>query len=67
MERKNIINDGPQETVSAEAAVLNSRLHYYSRLMGSSDRQLVGRVCCNNHECITTIASGQKICQVQTT
>ncbi|CAI5667680.1 sodium-coupled neutral amino acid transporter 9 isoform X2 [Oreochromis aureus] len=40
VERKNIINDGPQETVSAEAAVLNSRLHYYSRLMGSSDRQL---------------------------
>lgn len=47
MERKNIINDGPQETVSAEAAVLNSRLHYYSRLMGSSDRQLVSRVYCH--------------------
>ncbi|XP_030579901.1 neutral amino acid transporter 9 [Archocentrus centrarchus] len=40
VEPNNIIDDGPQEKISAEAAVLNNRLHYYSRLMGSSDRLL---------------------------
>ncbi|XP_053722976.1 sodium-coupled neutral amino acid transporter 9 [Synchiropus splendidus] len=30
----------PQERVSAEAAILNSRVHYYSKLTGSSDRLL---------------------------
>lgn len=44
VEPKNIIDDSAQEKISAEAAVLNSRLHYYSRLTGSSDRLLVGRV-----------------------
>ncbi|CAL1568219.1 unnamed protein product [Knipowitschia caucasica] len=40
VEPKNIIADDPQERVSAEAAILNSRVHYYSRLTGSSDRLL---------------------------
>lgn len=43
MEPRNIVDDDPQERVSAEAAILNSRVHYYSRLTGSSDRLLVGR------------------------
>uniref|UniRef100_A0A4W6FET0 Neutral amino acid transporter 9 n=1 Tax=Lates calcarifer TaxID=8187 RepID=A0A4W6FET0_LATCA len=40
VEPRNIVDDDPQERVSAEAAILNSRLHYYSRLTGSSDRLL---------------------------
>ncbi|XP_035524070.1 sodium-coupled neutral amino acid transporter 9-like isoform X2 [Morone saxatilis] len=40
VEPKNIVEDDPQERVSAEAAILNSRVHYYSRLTGSSDRLL---------------------------
>ncbi|XP_041825461.1 sodium-coupled neutral amino acid transporter 9 [Melanotaenia boesemani] len=40
VEPRNIVDDDPQERVSAEAAILNSRLHYYSRLTGSSDRVL---------------------------
>uniref|UniRef100_A0A7N8WJ59 Neutral amino acid transporter 9 n=1 Tax=Mastacembelus armatus TaxID=205130 RepID=A0A7N8WJ59_9TELE len=40
VEPRNIVEDDPQERVSVEAAILNSRLHYYSRLMGSSDRLL---------------------------
>ncbi|XP_056289263.1 neutral amino acid transporter 9 isoform X2 [Pseudoliparis swirei] len=40
VEPRNIVKDDPQERVSAEAAVLNSRVHYYSRLTGSSDRLL---------------------------
>lgn len=41
MERRNIVDEDLQERVSAEAAILNSRLHYYGRLTGSSDRLLV--------------------------
>lgn len=41
MEPRNIVDDDPQERVSAEAAILNSRVHYYGRLTGSSDRLLV--------------------------
>lgn len=41
VEPRNIIGDDPQERVSAEAAILNSRVHYYGRLTGSSDRLLV--------------------------
>lgn len=43
MEPRNIVDDELQERVSAEAAILNSRLHYYGRLAGSSgsDRLLV--------------------------
>ncbi|KAM3600090.1 uncharacterized protein V6R79_017248 [Siganus canaliculatus] len=40
VEPKNIVDDDPQERVSAEAAILNSRVHYYGRLTGSSDRLL---------------------------
>ncbi|XP_060890608.1 neutral amino acid transporter 9 [Labrus mixtus] len=40
VEPRNIVDDDPQERVSAEAAILNSRVHYYSRLTGSSDRLL---------------------------
>lgn len=40
VEPRNIVADDPQERVSAEAAILNSRVHYYSRLTGSSDRLL---------------------------
>lgn len=42
VEPRNIIGDDLQERVSAEAAILNSRVHYYGRLTGSSDRLLVG-------------------------
>ncbi|XP_059213581.1 neutral amino acid transporter 9 [Centropristis striata] len=45
VEPRNIVGDDPQERVSAEAAILNSRVHYYSRLTGSSDRLL----CPPNH------------------
>lgn len=41
VEPRNIVDFDPQERVSAEAAILNSRVHYYSRLTGSSDRLLV--------------------------
>lgn len=40
VEPRNIVGDDPQERVSAEAAILNSRVHYYSKLTGSSDRLL---------------------------
>ncbi|XP_072228802.1 neutral amino acid transporter 9 [Leuresthes tenuis] len=40
VEPRNIVDDDPQERISAEAAILNSRVHYYSRLTGSSDRLL---------------------------
>uniref|UniRef100_A0A672G8R9 Neutral amino acid transporter 9 n=1 Tax=Salarias fasciatus TaxID=181472 RepID=A0A672G8R9_SALFA len=40
VEPRNILGDDPQERVSAEAAILNSRVHYYGRLTGSSDRLL---------------------------
>ncbi|XP_042364859.1 sodium-coupled neutral amino acid transporter 9 [Plectropomus leopardus] len=40
VEPRNIVADDPQERVSAEAAILNSRVHYYGRLTGSSDRLL---------------------------
>uniref|UniRef100_A0A8C6S9T8 Neutral amino acid transporter 9 n=1 Tax=Neogobius melanostomus TaxID=47308 RepID=A0A8C6S9T8_9GOBI len=40
VEPRNIVDDEPQERVSAEAAILNSRVHYYSKLTGSSDRLL---------------------------
>lgn len=35
------MEDELPERVSAEAAVLSSRVHYYGRLTGSSDRLLV--------------------------
>lgn len=41
VEPKNIVEDSAQERVSAEASVLNSRVHYYGRLTASSDRLLV--------------------------
>lgn len=44
VEPRNIIDDDPQERVSSEAAILNSRVHYYSRLTGSSDRLLVSQI-----------------------
>uniref|UniRef100_A0A8C3AYP6 Neutral amino acid transporter 9 n=1 Tax=Cyclopterus lumpus TaxID=8103 RepID=A0A8C3AYP6_CYCLU len=40
VEPRNIVEDDPQERVSAEAAILNSRVNYYSRLTASSDRLL---------------------------
>lgn len=40
VEPRNIVEDAPQERVSAEASVLSSRVHYYSKLTGSSDRVL---------------------------
>lgn len=40
VEPRNIVGDEPQERVSAEAAILNSRVHYYSKLTGSTDRLL---------------------------
>ncbi|XP_038148763.1 sodium-coupled neutral amino acid transporter 9 [Cyprinodon tularosa] len=40
VEPRNIVSDDPQERISAEAAVLNSRVQYYSRLTGSSDAVL---------------------------
>ncbi|XP_061657845.1 neutral amino acid transporter 9 isoform X2 [Syngnathoides biaculeatus] len=40
VEPRNIVDDEPQERVSAEAAILNSRVQYYSKLTGSSDRLL---------------------------
>ncbi|CAG5867073.1 unnamed protein product [Menidia menidia] len=39
VEPRNIVDDG-EERISAEAAILNSRVHYYGRLTGSSDRLL---------------------------
>lgn len=44
VEPRNIVDEDPQERVSAEAAVLNSRVHYYSKLTGSSDRLLVSHI-----------------------
>lgn len=41
VEPRNIVEDDAQERVSAEAAVLSSRVHYYGRLTASSDRLLV--------------------------
>ncbi|KAF4107872.1 neutral amino acid transporter 9 [Onychostoma macrolepis] len=41
VEPRNIVGDDAQERVSAEAAVLSSRVHYYGRLTASSDRLLV--------------------------
>lgn len=41
VEPRNIVEDSAQERVSAEASVLNSRVHYYGRLTASSDRLLV--------------------------
>ncbi|XP_018600382.2 neutral amino acid transporter 9 [Scleropages formosus] len=41
VEPRNIVEDDVQERVSAEAAVMSSRVSYYSRLTGSSDRLLV--------------------------
>lgn len=41
VEPKNIVGEDVQERVSAEASVLNSRVHYYGRLTASSDRLLV--------------------------
>lgn len=40
VEPRNIVGEDPQERVSAEAAILNSRLHYYGKLTGSCDRLL---------------------------
>ncbi|CAL8381444.1 unnamed protein product [Arctogadus glacialis] len=40
VEPKNIVKDDLRERVSSEASILNSRLHYYSRLTASSDRLL---------------------------
>ncbi|XP_058472708.1 neutral amino acid transporter 9 [Solea solea] len=40
VEPRNIVDHDPQERVSAEAAILNSRVHYYGRLTASSDRLL---------------------------
>ncbi|XP_047426117.1 sodium-coupled neutral amino acid transporter 9 [Mugil cephalus] len=41
VEPRNIVDvNDPQERISAEAAILNSRVHYYGRLTGSSDRLL---------------------------
>lgn len=48
VEPRNIVDD-PQERVSAEAAILNSRVHYYSRLTGSSDRLLVSQITIQLH------------------
>ncbi|XP_042611238.1 sodium-coupled neutral amino acid transporter 9 [Cyprinus carpio] len=41
VEPRNIVGDDPQERVSAEAAALSSRVHYYGRLTASSDPLLV--------------------------
>ncbi|KAI2660134.1 Sodium-coupled neutral amino acid transporter 9 [Labeo rohita] len=41
VEPRNIVGDEVPERVSAEAAVLSSRVHYYGRLTASSDRLLV--------------------------
>ncbi|KAL0964998.1 hypothetical protein UPYG_G00275460 [Umbra pygmaea] len=40
VEPRNIVDEAPAERVTAEAAVLNSRVNYYGRLTGSSDRLL---------------------------
>ncbi|XP_038825933.1 sodium-coupled neutral amino acid transporter 9 [Salvelinus namaycush] len=40
VEHRNIVENDPSERVSAEASVLSSRVHYYSRLAASSDRLL---------------------------
>uniref|UniRef100_A0A4W5QG29 Neutral amino acid transporter 9 n=1 Tax=Hucho hucho TaxID=62062 RepID=A0A4W5QG29_9TELE len=40
VEHRNIVENDPSERVSAEASVLSSRVHYYSRLTASSDRLL---------------------------
>uniref|UniRef100_A0A8C6KEG4 Neutral amino acid transporter 9 n=1 Tax=Nothobranchius furzeri TaxID=105023 RepID=A0A8C6KEG4_NOTFU len=37
---RNIVDDDPQKRISAEAAILNSRVHYYGRLTASSDMLL---------------------------
>ncbi|XP_028661236.1 sodium-coupled neutral amino acid transporter 9 isoform X1 [Erpetoichthys calabaricus] len=41
VEPRNIVEEDTQERVSAAAAVMNSRMQYYSRLTGSSDRLLI--------------------------
>ncbi|MFT7815718.1 sodium-coupled neutral amino acid transporter 9 [Arapaima gigas] len=41
VEPRNIVEDDALERVSAEASVMSSRVNYYSRLTGSSDRLLV--------------------------
>ncbi|XP_063067378.1 neutral amino acid transporter 9 [Engraulis encrasicolus] len=40
VEPRNIVDDATPERVSSEAAILSSRIHYYGRLTGSSDRLL---------------------------
>ncbi|XP_068190645.1 neutral amino acid transporter 9 [Antennarius striatus] len=40
VEPRNIVADDQLERVSSEASILNSRVHYYGRLTGSSDRLL---------------------------
>uniref|UniRef100_A0A8C6KG72 Neutral amino acid transporter 9 n=1 Tax=Nothobranchius furzeri TaxID=105023 RepID=A0A8C6KG72_NOTFU len=40
VEPRNIVDDDPQKRISAEAAILNSRVHYYGRLTASSDMLL---------------------------
>lgn len=40
VEPRNIVGDDQQERVSAEASILNSRVHYYGKLTGSTDRLL---------------------------
>uniref|UniRef100_A0AAY5KRG8 Neutral amino acid transporter 9 n=1 Tax=Esox lucius TaxID=8010 RepID=A0AAY5KRG8_ESOLU len=40
VEPRNIVEDTPSERVTAEAAVLSSRVHYYGRLTASADRLL---------------------------
>ncbi|XP_029566234.1 neutral amino acid transporter 9 isoform X2 [Salmo trutta] len=40
VEHRNIVENDPSERVSAEASVLSSRVHYYSRLTAASDRLL---------------------------
>lgn len=40
VEPRNIVDDAPLERVSSEASILSSRIHYYGRLTGSSDRLL---------------------------
>ncbi|KAF3848723.1 hypothetical protein F7725_015220 [Dissostichus mawsoni] len=66
VEPRNIVGDVPQERVSAEAAILNSRVHYYSRLTASSDRLLICYMEHNDGHIYTQHTLGYKAAYVDT-
>ncbi|KAI5614234.1 sodium-coupled neutral amino acid transporter 9 [Silurus asotus] len=67
VEPRNIVEDSAQEQrVSAEASVLNSRVHYYGRLTASSDRLLLCYLEYNDGNVHSEHAVGNKagVCEI---